>query len=83
MPLDARRSPVNGERRRTGKVISPINRITVAFPFSHIALPRPDDDVAELAGLVEEMADLLVKASPGAKATAIQKRARMLADRLE
>ncbi len=63
------------------KVIAPTNRITVAFPFSKISLPGAGDDVADLAELVRDMADLLAKASPSVKAESIRKRAHALAAR--
>ena len=58
-------------------------RVNVAFPFSHIRVQEPSEDLAALAALVRELADLLAGVAPGSKARELEKRAQALATRLK
>jgi len=58
-------------------------RVNVAFPFSQIRVEQPSEELAALAALVGEVADLLADVAPGPKATELGKRARALAKRLK
>jgi hypothetical protein len=58
-------------------------RVNVAFPFSQIRVEQPSEELAALAALVGELADLLADVVPGPKAVALGKRARALAKRLK
>jgi hypothetical protein len=58
-------------------------RVNVAFPFSNIRVEQPSEELAALAALVRELADLLADAVPGSKAAALGKRARALETRLK
>lgn len=68
--------------RSAPETVAPHTRITVAFPFSHISVREPDDEVVEMAAMLEELADLVVKATPGAKAQELKRRAHALAARV-
>jgi hypothetical protein len=57
-------------------------RVNVAFPFSQIKVEQPSEDVAALAALVRDLADLVAEVAPGAKGREIRQRARALAVRL-
>ena len=57
-------------------------RVTVAFPFSQIKIQEPSEDLAALAALVRELADLLAEVAPGPKTQELEKRANALASRL-
>jgi hypothetical protein len=69
-------------KRSVPETVAPHTRITVAFPFSHISVQEPDDDVVEMATMIQELADLVVKAAPGAKAEELKRRAHALAARV-
>ena len=58
-------------------------RVNVAFPFSQIRVQEPSEDLAALAALVRELADLLADVAPGSKAQELGKRAEALATRLK
>ena len=58
-------------------------RVNVAFPFSQIKVEAPSEDLADMAALVRELADLLADASPGPKAKELAARAQALATRLK
>ena len=58
-------------------------RVNVAFPFSQIKVQEPSEDLAALAGLVEELAGLLVDVAPGPKTQALRESAQALATRLK
>jgi len=66
------------DERRNGapEVVAPTTRVTVAFPFSHIAVHEPDDRVAALAVLVEDLAAAVAELAPGERAEALVRRAR-------
>ena len=64
-----------------GEVVT--TRVNVAFPFSQIRVQQPSEDVAELAALVGELADLLADVAPGSKAQELGVRAQALATRLK
>jgi hypothetical protein len=57
-------------------------RVNVAFPFSQLKIQEPSKDLAELAALVRDMADLLADGAPGSAAQEIASRALVLASRL-
>ena len=57
-------------------------RVNVAFPFSNIRVQEPSEDVAALAVLVRELAELLADVAPGSKAVELEERARALVIRL-
>ena len=58
-------------------------RVNVAFPFSQIRVEQPSEDLAALAALVRELADLVADVVPGSKATKLATRAQALATRLK
>jgi hypothetical protein len=58
-------------------------KVNVAFPFSQIKVQEPSEDLAALAALVRELADLLADIAPGSKAPELAKRAQALATRLK
>ncbi|HTD50207.1 MAG TPA: hypothetical protein VK771_06390 [Acidimicrobiia bacterium] len=58
-------------------------RVNVAFPFSQIKIQEPSEDLAALAALVREVAELLADVAPGPKAQTLKKRAQVLAARLK
>ena len=58
-------------------------RVNVAFPFSQIKVQEPSDDLAALAALVRDVADLLHEAAPVPKAQELAERAKTLAARLK
>jgi hypothetical protein len=58
-------------------------RVNVAFPFSQIRVQEPSEDLAALAALVRELADLLADVAPGSKAGELGERAQALATRLK
>ncbi len=58
-------------------------RVNVAFPFSQIKVQEPSEDLAALAALVQELADLVADVAPGSKAQQLGKRAHALATRLK
>lgn len=57
-------------------------RVTVAFPFSQIKMQEPSEDLAALATIVRELADLVADVVPGSSARELRKRARVLSARL-
>lgn len=52
-------------QRRRAAVSSGNPRINVAFPFARIAVQEPSEALCELAGLVEDLAELLVTLTRG------------------
>jgi hypothetical protein len=58
-------------------------RVNVAFPFSQIRVQEPSEDLAALAALVRELADLLADVAPDSKAQELGARARVLETRLK
>ena len=58
-------------------------RVNVAFPFSQIKIQEPSEDLAALAALVREVAEMLADVAPGPKAQTLKKRAQVLAARLK
>jgi hypothetical protein len=57
-------------------------RVNVAFPFSQIKVQEPSEDLAALAAVVRELADLVADVVPGSRARELRKRARVLSARL-
>ena len=57
-------------------------RVNVAFPFSQIKVQEPSEDLAALAVLVHELANLVADLAPGSKARKVAARAQALATRL-
>ena len=57
-------------------------RVNIAFPFSQIRVREPSDDLAALAALVRDVAELLTDVAPGSKAQELEERAQALAARL-
>jgi hypothetical protein len=57
-------------------------RVNVAFPFSQIRIQEPSEDLAALAALIRDLADLLADGATGSQAAELQKRAHALATRL-
>jgi hypothetical protein len=74
--------PLPEPERAGPEIVAPTNRITVAFPFSHISIGEPSEEMAEMVKLLEELSELVVKAAPGAKAEAIRRRAHALQARM-
>jgi hypothetical protein len=62
---------------------SQIKVVNVAFPFSQIKVQEPSEDLAALAALVSELADLLATVAPGSTARDLGVRAQALATRLK
>jgi hypothetical protein len=58
-------------------------RVNVAFPFSQIRVEQPSEELAALAALVGELADLVAEVVPGSKASELGKRAHALETRLK
>ena len=42
-------------------------RVNIAFPFSQIRVQEPSEDLATLAALVRDVAELLTEVAPGSK----------------
>jgi len=57
-------------------------RVNVAFPFAQIKVQEPSEDLAALAAVVSELADLVAEVLPGSSPRALRKRARALSARL-
>ena len=57
-------------------------RVNVAFPFSQLKVQEPSEDLAALAALVRDIADLLAVGAPGSPAQELARRAQVLASRL-
>ena len=57
-------------------------RVNVAFPFAQITVQEPSEDLAELAAVVRELADLVAAVVPGSSTRKLSKRARLLSARL-
>ena len=57
-------------------------RVNVAFPFSQIRIQEPSEDLAALADLVRDLAELLADVAGGSRGAELQKRAQDLATRL-
>lgn len=58
-------------------------RVNVAFPFSQIRIEQPSEELAALADLIRDLADLLADIAPSSKAGELGKRAQELAARLK
>jgi len=58
-------------------------RVNVAFPFSQIRVEQPSEELAALADLIRDMAELLADIAPSAKAGELGRRAQALAARLK
>jgi hypothetical protein len=58
-------------------------KVNVAFPFSQIKVQEPSEELAELAVLFCELADLVADIAPDSKAPELAKRAQVLATRLK
>jgi hypothetical protein len=71
----------NGRRKGPATVVNG-TRVTVAFPFSKIALQEPTDDLRDLAVLVADIADAVADAIGGDAAAALRRRAVELRDRM-
>jgi hypothetical protein len=69
-------------RSRRAPVVVPTNKVTVALPFAKITVQEPDQELAELAAIVAELATFVeaVAADPGA--TELRLRAQALAARV-
>ena len=57
-------------------------RVNVAFPFSQIRIQEPSEDLAALADLVRDLADLLADVAGGSQGAELRTRAQDLATRL-
>ncbi len=57
-------------------------KVNVAFPFSQIKVEEPSAELATLADLVGDLAELVRGLAPGGEADALVERARSLADTL-
>lgn len=58
-------------------------KVNVAFPFSQIKVEEPSEELAALAVLLCELADLLADIAPESKAPELAKRAQALVTRLK
>jgi hypothetical protein len=81
MPDDQTRGPGAG-RRPVPDVVGASTRVNVAFPFSNIKVQEPSKDVAELAAVVEALAEVVGELAPGPGADDLLRRAREVAARL-
>ena len=71
----------NGGQKRAASVVN-ANRITVALPFSKIAMEESSEDLRDLAALVADVADALAKAVGDDETAGLRLRARTLNHRL-
>jgi hypothetical protein len=75
--------PKNDESTSKPSSENVTTRVNVAFPFSQIRVEQPSEDLAALADLIRDMADLLADIAPSSKAGELGKRAQDLAARLK
>ncbi len=74
-------SQSNGKQKAPATVVNG-TRVTVAFPFSRIALHEPSDDLRELAVLVADLAEVVAvglgsEVAEGLLAKAVELRLRL------
>jgi hypothetical protein len=72
----------DGKKKRAPQSENVTTRVNVAFPFSQIKVEQPSEDVAALAVLVRDLAELVAEVAPGAKGRELVQRSRALAVRL-
>jgi hypothetical protein len=58
-------------------------RVTVAFPFSNIALQEPTTELNALAAIVAELADLVAESDESSRAVDLRTRAAAIRDSLK
>ena len=73
--------PKGGGRKGPKQIVN-ANRVTVALPFSKIALEESSQDLGDLASLVKDLADALAPVLRDDAAEDLRRRARELSDRL-
>ena len=64
------------------EVVAPTNRVNVAFPFGSVRIEESSEDLAELSGIVADLAAAVEEVAPGPKAKKLREHARVLAARL-
>jgi hypothetical protein len=69
-------------RSRRPAIVVPTNKVTVALPFSKITLAEPNQELAEMATIVAELAALVEADATEPEATQLCLRAQALATRL-
>jgi hypothetical protein len=70
------------EKRKAAATVVNGTRVTVAFPFSRIALHEPSDDLRDLAVLVADLADVVADSTATEVAEDLRIRAVDLRQRL-
>jgi hypothetical protein len=80
MTEHARADSAAGSRRPA--IVVPTNKVTVALPFSKITVQEPNQELAELAVIVAELAALVEAGATEPEATKLCLRAQALAARL-
>ncbi len=70
------------EKRKAPATVVNGTRVTVAFPFSRIALHEPSDDLRDLAMLVADLADVVADSTATEVAEDLRIRAVDLRQRL-
>ena len=73
--------PKRGERIGPERIVN-ANRVTVALPFSKIALETSNDELSDLAALVKDLAEAVAAMAGTDAAADLSRRARELSDRL-
>jgi hypothetical protein len=69
--------------RSAPEVVAPTSRVNVAFPFSHLHVEESSKDLAELSGIVADLAAMVEQAAPGPGVTKLRERAQVLRTRLQ
>jgi hypothetical protein len=70
-----------GARKGPQRIVN-ANRVTVALPFSRIALEESGQGLGDLASLVQDLTDAVASVLGNDEAAALRRRARELSDRL-
>lgn len=73
--------PAHGTRSAP-RVVAPMNKVTVALPFSKITLAEPGQELAELAAIVAELTAILEQVADGPEPARLRDRAEALAARV-
>ncbi|HXY93465.1 MAG TPA: hypothetical protein VEP49_13375 [Acidimicrobiia bacterium] len=73
--------PGADERKISPRIVN-ANRVTVALPFSKIAVEESSDDVRDLSALVADLADALAAVAGNDETAELAERARALRERV-
>jgi len=63
-------------------VVAPTNRVNVAFPFGNIHIEESSKDLAELSGIVADLASVVESLASGPKVKKLREQAELLTARL-